>query len=627
MDALDAMLSAVAGEVSGPGARRFVEAVHQSDRLSTHAAFQRTSRYLADQMRRLGLVDVRLIEYPTDGRTRIGDWLPSPAWDAEAAELEVLDPAALAGVLQRYPDTNTCVAILSEPTPAGGLTAELVDVDAPSAPRRLGGRIALIHGRPAGVRPGLIRRGAAAIVSDTLYDPARRIAEPEAVAWENVWHEPWDRPRCPVMMINGFQGQALRRALARGTRVVVRMKVKARNYRGHLLTATGVLPGRDRGEEIVGIAHASEVGANDNASGCGGLLEAARALIALQKRKKIPRLRRSIRLLFPFECYGTIAWLTRARRRAEILAGINPDMIGEDFTKCGSTLDVHLAFDSAPGPGNALVLDVLRRVTQADPTYRWIARPPAIDDNAFLCDPNVGGPTPMLVMQPDPAYHSNLDTMDRVSPAVMASSTTAVATYLGLLASAGSPEAGRLADETFFHFRRRLDDFLRSLTDEPQDTDPHPAVQIRTLAAVGAEHIAACGRYAAGAGRAAAARRVRRLIEDWRADCQSALARRGWADVQDAPAPAAARAVPVRKEPYLPAGDRLSKAEKKQFVRMAGTSFPWSAGLAECLFLSNGRRTIFETHRRVSLRSAFTLRKTIGIFRALEKFGYVKLSK
>ncbi len=621
MVTLDGFFKAVRGEVSDGGAWRFVEEVHRNDRLSTHAAFNRTAEYLADTMRRLGMVDVELIKYPTNGKTLVGDWMPSPAWDAEYGCLEVLDPSNLAGILQRYPETNTCLAINSGPTPPGGLTAQLVDVEAPGAPQSLKGKIALISVFASGLRPELIRRGAVAIVSDGLRNPKSRMQVPEAVAWENVWHEPWDRPRCPVMNVNGYQGQALRAALAKGATVVVKMIVKARNYRGHLLTATGVIPGRNRDEELVGIAHASEVGANDNASGCGGLLETARTLIALQKKKAIGRLRRSIRLVFPFECYGTVGWLTRSKRTARILGGLCPDMIGESFDKAGSTLNAHCSGDATPGPGNALIFRVLDMVRGVDDRYRYIEKNPMIDDNAFIADPNVGGPTPAMVMQPDPAYHSNLDTMDKVDPVVLGLSTTAVATYLGYLASAGSAEAAELADLTFYRMRRRLDAMLRDLPTDAVDRDPHPAVKIHTLADVGAEHIEACLRYATAAGT------VKRLAADWRADCDLAVSRMGWTGVVDVKPPAAALQIPVRKEKYLPAGDRMTRAEKKQFSAMAGTSFPWSSALAEALYLTNGERTIAQIHRRVALRCGFSLEKLVGAFKAMDKFGYVKLAK
>jgi hypothetical protein len=631
MPTIEAFLDAVRREVSGQSAWQFTETVHQNDRLSTHEAFNRTSEYLADAMRALGLVDVELIQYPADGRTLVGDWRPSPAWEVESARLEVVEPAARAGVLQRYPETNTCVAILSNPTPRGGLTGALIDVDAPGAPRRLDGRIALTGARPSHRREELVRRGAAAIVSDTLYDPARRLAAPDAVAWDNVWHERWDAPRCPAMLINGRQGQALRTALANGTPVTLRMTVRARVHRGYQLTATGVIQGRRRDEEVVGVGHCSEVGANDNASGCGGLLEAARTLIELRRRKAIPRFERSIRLLFPFECYGTVAWLARTKRAARIIGGINPDMIGEDLGRSGSTLQMHPAADSAPGPGNALICQVLRRLADIDRTFRWIEAEPSINDRSMLSDPKVGGPVPGLVMWPDPIYHSNLDTMSEVSPRYLGLTTAAVATHLGYLAVAGDAEAAELAQETAFHFRRRLEALVREVAVDGRAAPAsspaarEAAARLGTLMHVGSEHIGVCRELTLGRDGGRAAATIDRIVSAWQGDCL-ATGIRVELDGEEAPEPpAAARRVPIRLEPYLPAGDRLTSAQKAQFQRLAGMAFPWSATLVEILFLVNGHRSIADIHRRVTLMAPLTLQKVLRVFSALERFGYVRL--
>lgn len=627
MNRLDCVFDAILAEVSGQSAWAFAEQVHLRDRAGTHAAFNETSQWLAETMRELGMVDVELVEYPADGRTLVGDWLPSPAWDAESAELSIVEPAELAGgVRQRYPDNHTCLVMNSPSTPASGIEAELVDVDRPDAPRNLRGKIAFTGRRTFAIRAGLIERGAAAIITDTLYDPQRRIASPDAVAWDNIWHEPWEHPTCPVMAVTGRQGTAMRDVLARGRRVVARMQVEARRYRGHLLTATGVIPGRSRDEEVVGVAHAAEVGANDNASGVGGLLEGARALMALRKRREIPPLRRSVRLLFPFECYGAIGWLTRRRDRAAILGGVNPDMIGYDPTETAAVLHTRACPDSSPGPGNALLLEICRRVASVDGSWRWAEGGPEINDRTFLHDPHVGGSIPGMgqgIQRPhaDPYYHNNLDTMARVSPHYLGLSTVVLAAHLGTLATADADAAADLAELTFYHLRRRLDDLLAAAREE---AEPHPAVLVRTLDEVGVDQIGAAGSLARGRGEAKARRRMDRLIVDWRADCEAALKRCGWEDVGLPEFGRDGVRVPVRLEEFLPAGDRLNAKEKQRFGKLAGGSFPWSGELVEALFSADGSRSLADIHRRLNLRFQVSLQRVRGVFRALEEFGYVR---
>ena len=56
--------------------------IHESDRRSTTPAYAETAEFAARTMRRFGLKDVEKIPFRADGRSRLFDWRPSPAWRA-----------------------------------------------------------------------------------------------------------------------------------------------------------------------------------------------------------------------------------------------------------------------------------------------------------------------------------------------------------------------------------------------------------------------------------------------------------------------------------------------------------------------------------------------------------------
>ena len=77
-----------------------------------------------------------------------------------------------------------------------------------------------------------------------------------------------------------------------------------------------------------------------------------------------------------------------------------------------------------------------------------------------------------------------------------------------------------------------------------------------------------------------------------------------------------------------PPGDRLTPRQKKDFAQLSGgATFPWSGTLAEALFLSDGRRSIGQIHRRIAVGGGFSLEKLLGAFRAMRKYGYVRLTR
>ena len=109
---------------------RVMRDVYASDRYFTFPRFHATAEYLKNRMQEAGLSGVELVETPADGVTQVGYWTMPMAWDVKSARLEILDESvpAASRVLADYEKVPSSLGMWSGPTPAGGVTAEVVEV-------------------------------------------------------------------------------------------------------------------------------------------------------------------------------------------------------------------------------------------------------------------------------------------------------------------------------------------------------------------------------------------------------------------------------------------------------------------------------------------------------------------
>jgi len=244
--------------------------------------------------------------------------------------------------------------------------------------------------------------------------------------------------------------------------------VDARLYDGSLEVVSALIPGESE-QEILLVAHLCHPhpSTNDNASGSGALLEAARTLQKLFEEGKLPQPLRSLRFLWVPEMTGTYAYLASHEDRIpHIVAGLNLDMVGQDQALCGSSFLVECppqALATFAGP-------LLARLREEffDEGRAWggtggyaLFRHAVIpfsggSDHTILSDPTVGVPTPMLIQWPDRFYHTTADTLEKVDPHMLHIVGSLSAAYAYWLATAGKAEVTWLGHELDTRFRTRL---------------------------------------------------------------------------------------------------------------------------------------------------------------------------
>jgi len=396
----------------------YVEKIYSTDRFFDSARFNLTAEFVYNEMINSGLSQVEKIPLIADGKTRYGDWVPPKAWDVKEAVLSLLNTdGSVETELHRYSETPCMLAMMSAGTKDGGIDAELVDIDACGEDYDLSGKIILTNKKPAESVKIAIEKKAAGIVSDyfPVYNGVRDT--PDAMGsncrWDNDFIWPVNDTGLFAFCVSPESGKILRNRIAEKKTALVRAEVDARFYDGVNYTVTGVIPGETR-EEFLLCAHLYEPGANDNASGCGMLLELARAVNKLIDDGKIKRPRRSVRFVFGYEVLGlTGYWVNNKENVKNTLCAINPDMVG-----AASAEKAPFTLWKPPPCGRSFIELLMPEIIDEYGKYKntkidFSVHGFGVGDN-ILSDPQAGVPTVCMIMHPALSYHSSMDDMSMV---------------------------------------------------------------------------------------------------------------------------------------------------------------------------------------------------------------------
>ena len=150
----------------------------------------------------------------------------------------------------------------------------------------------------------------------------------------------------PVGMISPRSLEALKKAHDVDAKLRVRFAARVKFDVRPLRTLCATIVGTDRAAEaVVTVSHVQEPGANDNASGVGGMCESACALSRALHAGAIKRPSRSLVFLWGDEFRQSSAWLGATKLRA--VAALSSDMTGESLEKTGA----RALLERMPDPG------------------------------------------------------------------------------------------------------------------------------------------------------------------------------------------------------------------------------------------------------------------------------------
>lgn len=439
----ESVIDALAKNLSGERALETIKGISSNHRVRGSRPFRAAAELIAAKARAAGLEDVKIEEFPADGKIFYGTQRSRPPWDAEFAELweTSAQQKTLIASWANQPMS------LAEDSESGDVTADLVDVGAGGAEsdyagKDVKGKLILVSSQADAAQAiGVAKHGAAGIVSYAQNQQTGWWGEnAELVRWGHL--DSFSPAKTFAFMFSPAVARQLKTRLKTGERVTLHASVRAGQHPGAYSVVTAAIRGADEKlsqEEIVFSCHLDHPnpGANDNASGCATILEVGVALSKLIADGKIPRPARTIRFVWPPEVEGTMAILNAKPDWAKrIKAVIHMDMVG-------AGLESKSVFHVSSGPWSlpSFVYDIGQAFGAwvNDQTYRYAAT----GESQYPLVSPTGGKEPLLaaldeyemgsdhdVYQdgswripaiylhdwPDRYIHTTWDTPDRIDP-------------------------------------------------------------------------------------------------------------------------------------------------------------------------------------------------------------------
>lgn len=422
-------------------AYRNVGEIYNNDRWNCFSGYKKTAEFCAEQMKRAGLEEVEMLPLNADGRSAYFDWVIPKAWDAVKGTLALLEPDGAEKVLADYGKTPCSLMMYSAATPPGGITAELVDYDENRGfpDQFLEGKLLLTGHAPGTIADRAVENGAAGIISDfiPLYPGIRDNKDNmmDISRWENGLLCPENTSAIFGFNVSPRVGELLRGLLKKeaenGRKVVLRAEVEAKFSQGTVYTVSGLIPGTDPDmDELLVLSHLYETGANDNATGCGAALELASAISEGITKGILQKPKCGIRFVMGFECAGPAGYFARHHERmAKTAVAINMDMVGS-IAEENAILSIWHNPMSNWSFIDTLILEIISccgKYLRENIPFK--STPYSIGDN-LIADPMLGIPTVSMLMYPSVSYHSSMDDMSRVCPAVLKRNAVIAGTML-----------------------------------------------------------------------------------------------------------------------------------------------------------------------------------------------------
>ena len=447
------LIQTIRSELKPEQAMNFMRQVYSTDRWFTFPKFQETAKYLKLSMEAIGLEDVELSGAPANGSSQSGFWTMPLAWDVKSARLEIVDPQVPADVatLADYRKIPSSLGMWSGATPPEGVMAEVVSLPDADLPRlgkmHLTGKLVLMNQNPAGFKWALVKSGALGAINTFSENPSLENGR----QWINAWGDQgwgFTKGSTPLLSfsISPQEGALVRKLLTERGVVRVRATVDSRYYAGTYRFVTGVIRGSGS-EEVLTLGHSFEQGAQDNATGVAAMLESLATLNRLIVSGKLPRPKRSIRLLTMGELYGSMYYIeAHPERIRRTVAALCMDTPAASYDLAGTEYTFYMNPHAAKSYTDAFILRIAQEYLSQ--VHRpWHEHQSMSGTDTYLSEPMINVPTVWAYSGSGvETHHNSEDTPDRVDPRSLRDVATVNAAYLYYLANASESEAMWLAE-------------------------------------------------------------------------------------------------------------------------------------------------------------------------------------
>lgn len=319
---------------------------------SPAAGADQVANYLATEAKSIGLSNVGIERFPSDGKTYFWAFRTEPSWEAHKAELWLVKPER-----ELLADFKVYKGYLGRNSRTGSVTAELIDVgsgvdEKDYAGRSVEGKIVLASGAASRVmRLAVWERKAAGVV---FYRTEDATDYPDLVGTVQLvpWVGPHGEAPTFAFSISYRTGRDLKDRLAAGEILTVQADVNVDTGPGEYPEVHAEIPGSDPSLSVILVyAHdnSRNTGGANNLTGVGCTLEVARLLNNLISTGVLPRPRRTIRFMWGSEHYGlTYHFHENPDDLKRILAMINIDMIGYDQQSAKAVFHLYRSPHSNP---------------------------------------------------------------------------------------------------------------------------------------------------------------------------------------------------------------------------------------------------------------------------------------
>ncbi len=440
----ESTIDVLARETSGISAKRNLDTITLYHRTRASSQFRQAADHILKRLNEYGFETAEIIEYPADGTTMFGTQKSRPAWDVEFAELWELDTKGKR--VTRHGSWEAMPLSVAQDSLSGKGRGLLVDIGAGTsdddyAGKSIKGSLVLTSSQPGEVVERAVGElGALGIIS---YAPNQKTAwwkeDDRLVRWGHMGT--FAKTKGFGFMVSLGVARQLQQRLAAGESILFDAEVRASQKQGKYALVTAVLQGSDeqlKSEEIVYSCHLDHPrpGANDNASGCVAILEAARTLKQLVSTGLLPAPKRSIRFIWPAEIEGTLIYLSTLKDTSHIKANIHLDMVGGgEQTKSvfrisgGPMSQPSFIADVAHEIGHFVNQQTLRYASGEDVAYPLVSKEGSKNpqlaqmegislgsDHQIFNESSWGIPGVYLHDWPDRYIHTNFDTAAMIDP-------------------------------------------------------------------------------------------------------------------------------------------------------------------------------------------------------------------
>jgi hypothetical protein len=433
------LLKLLLANVNPSEAMTNVRTIWANDRWFNFPRFQETAKNVAEMMRQAGLDDVQIGYAPADGVTQAGFWTEPLAWDPRVGTLEIVSPQVPEDmrVLADYQQVPTSLCMWSGPTPPGGVETEIVLPPKDIRDADLKGKLVLGGRIP---KTELAKAGALGMIHESTVNPALLDERDWVNSFgDNGWSFTKGSAPLVCFSITPRSQQYLHQLLERGP-VKVRANVDTRYYAGQYPYVSGAILGTDGpdAEEVFSLGHLFEEGAGDNSTGVASIIEATATLNRLIKEGKLPRPKRTIRILGMGERYGTLAYLYAHQDRVKrTIAAMCIDTPAGYQNLTGTDYDWVVNPQSATSFVDAFIVRLAQDYfPMVDRPYQWSEYNSGTDND--LGDPMINIPT----VAPRgghgiAAHHTSFDTPAQIDLKSLRDLSVMDAAYAYFIASAG----------------------------------------------------------------------------------------------------------------------------------------------------------------------------------------------